>query len=534
MLTRTRLAFLLLFVMLLAACMPVQPTGTVLPPAADSESSSGPAGEPAAGGIPEGDLPGAALNVRQAVAQQLGVNPTDIAVLEAEAVDWPDSCLGAGGPAEICAAVITPGYRIVLEANGQQFVVHTDADGNNYRLVEAPEPVVGVQILDWRGNTALGDCQNTTYGEDGVSFGPCTAPNRMMGRLDFGDRAAELERFRAEFLPFVYESEAGTLTFNGLGATEATPAQQRMISEWAQMVNLEVAAGRTSAANGLLFAVLQEGGIAAQCSNVSVYLSGVAYVADCSGEVAMNYPALWLDSAQLETIYGWYDSIAPFETERTDGTADIMTTRIVFSGRGSAEATEEQQGAIEGFAGELRAAAMAAGEPMPATPPSGEGMEGSADLAVCAESNTEMALFASEAHGYCLLAPVEWMPVEYAPQSTVFVRGGDIMNHVDARLDISVEPANGATAQMAADARVTILHQDLPDWVVDTQEIALGGETAIELRALPGQALQRVIYTAHGDNLYSIVLTPDDPAVEWHADMQALYDTLLGTFAFTR
>jgi hypothetical protein len=525
-------SLLLILVLALAACQPIQAGGDV-PAESPQTPTPVPADAPAAG-IAEADLPGAALNVRQAMAQQLGVNPTDIVVLEAEAVDWSDSCLGAGGPAEMCAQVITPGYRIVLEVNGEQYLVHTDADGNNYRLVDAPLPVVGEIILDWEGNTDFGDCQNVTYGSEAVSFAPCAAPNRMQGQLDFGDRAGELERMRATFAPFVYQSEPGTVTFNGTGSTEAAPSQQRMIAEWAQMVNIEVAAGRTSAANGLLFAVLQEGGIAALCSNVSVYLSGVAYVADCAGETPLNYPALQLDADQLARIYDWYDSIAPFEVERTDGTADTMVTRIVYSGRGLDEATEAQQQEIEGFAGELRAAAMAAGEPMPATPPAGEGQQGDADLSSCPTATAELALFASEAHGFCLLVPVSHLPVEYSAEGTVFVVDGDLMNSYDPRMDITVAAAPDVTAAMAADAYVTITHQSLPDWPVDRRELTLGGEPAVELRAMPGQELVRVIFVMHNGNQYSINLTPDDPQVDRYATMESLYTALVESFAFTR
>ncbi|MGL4648190.1 MAG: hypothetical protein ACRC1H_02180, partial [Caldilineaceae bacterium] len=306
---------LALLLPLLAACVPMQPAGsgapTALPPQTPAPAAEAPA--PVAGGMAEADLPDAARAIRQALAQQVGVDPLSFAVLEAEAVDWPDACLGAANPAEICAAVITPGYRIVLEVAGDRYVIHSDPAGNNYRLVEAPEAQVGEVVLDWTGNPAMGDCQNVTFGRDGVAYGRCFQPMRMQGVLDFGDRAGELEFFRTTYAPFTATSEAGEVTLSGAGSREATPAEQRMVAEWAQMVTLEVAAGRTSAANGLLFAVLQEGGIAALCSNVSVYLSGVAYVADCAGDVPLNYPALRLSPEQLETIYTWYDAIAPFE-----------------------------------------------------------------------------------------------------------------------------------------------------------------------------------------------------------------------------
>lgn len=55
-----------------------------------------------------------------------GVPQSEIKVLKVEKVDWPDGCLGCGGPAESCIQVITPGYRIVVQAGDKQIEYHTD------------------------------------------------------------------------------------------------------------------------------------------------------------------------------------------------------------------------------------------------------------------------------------------------------------------------------------------------------------------------------------------------------------------------
>lgn len=81
-------------------------------------------------------LPPAAREAQQQLARHLEIEPQSVSVLSVEATDWPDSCLGAEQPGEMCAAVITPGFKIVLDANGQKYVLHTNADGSNYRVVE--------------------------------------------------------------------------------------------------------------------------------------------------------------------------------------------------------------------------------------------------------------------------------------------------------------------------------------------------------------------------------------------------------------
>lgn len=46
-----------------------------------------------------------------------------------EAVDWPDACLGAAGDDEVCAQVITPGYRIIVEQGGETSEYHASRAG---------------------------------------------------------------------------------------------------------------------------------------------------------------------------------------------------------------------------------------------------------------------------------------------------------------------------------------------------------------------------------------------------------------------
>jgi hypothetical protein len=69
------------------------------------------------------------------VAARLDVKEEAITVVSVERVDWSDSCLGIDHTDVACAEVITPGFRIFLEANGQKFEYHTDG-GSRAVLVE--------------------------------------------------------------------------------------------------------------------------------------------------------------------------------------------------------------------------------------------------------------------------------------------------------------------------------------------------------------------------------------------------------------
>jgi hypothetical protein len=56
-------------------------------------------------------------------------------VVSFEQTDWQDACLGLGGPEESCAQVVVPGFRVVLEVNGQQYEIRTDQTGEVIRQV---------------------------------------------------------------------------------------------------------------------------------------------------------------------------------------------------------------------------------------------------------------------------------------------------------------------------------------------------------------------------------------------------------------
>jgi hypothetical protein len=66
--------------------------------------------------------------VKQDLSEQLEIPADEIRVLEIEAVEWPDSSMGCPQPGMSYLQVITPGYRIVLEGNGDEYTYHT---GNN-------------------------------------------------------------------------------------------------------------------------------------------------------------------------------------------------------------------------------------------------------------------------------------------------------------------------------------------------------------------------------------------------------------------
>ncbi len=73
---------------------------------------------------------------RRQLSDSLGVPEAQVSVEQVERVEWPDACLGAAGDHEVCAEVITPGFRVVLGTRGGEYVYHSDLQGNVRRAAD--------------------------------------------------------------------------------------------------------------------------------------------------------------------------------------------------------------------------------------------------------------------------------------------------------------------------------------------------------------------------------------------------------------
>ena len=84
----------------------------------------------------------ALVRARQDLAQRLGVDEQDITEGSVEPADFPDAALGAPIEDEMSAQVITPGWRIRLNANAKTYEYRASArqlrlfnfNGENYRI----------------------------------------------------------------------------------------------------------------------------------------------------------------------------------------------------------------------------------------------------------------------------------------------------------------------------------------------------------------------------------------------------------------
>lgn len=361
-----RMKFAAVFVVvaaLLAACgqgtATVAETETPAPSATPEESD-----EPLSIGTPELDLgteesagesanpeDAALTSAQQALAQQLGITAADVTVVDYQAVDWPTTCLGLNLGSDICTQEVTPGYTVTLEADGGEYQINTDAQGQSIALAASPDLELEDSVIRWESPDS--PCQAAQLGLDGMIYGLC-AGAELGSDYVAEDRVEQLQEFADTYQSFEAETSAGLVIFEGQGDTEASEAEQRMIAAWAQLVSIETSIGQRSLQLGLVLFWHREGGVAGFCDNVLIYTSGIVRAYSCADQTQGQLNELGtgrLSGEDLETFYEWTDTLSQFTIDRSDDAeADALIVQVVFAGQGTEEATEQQQQTIEAFA----------------------------------------------------------------------------------------------------------------------------------------------------------------------------------------
>jgi hypothetical protein len=201
-------------------------------------------------------------------------------------------------------------------------------------------------------------------GRGGALVGPAGG---SLQRILFSnrDRSADLRFFVRRYAPFRMPVPGGELVFRGRGRVRAGPVERRMIAEWARLVAAESGGAGGSAAFGLVLA-WHRGGSAGICDDVAVYLTGEARASSCSWDEEVRGR---LTPETLARVYDAFDRLSPFQTG--GGEADLgggTESRLIFAGRGKAEASRAEMAEIQALAPALFRE-LAARRPAAAAPP---------------------------------------------------------------------------------------------------------------------------------------------------------------------
>ena len=78
------------------------------------------------------------------LAQRLSIPATQVTVVDARDVVWSNSSLGCPQPGMMYAEVLTPGYLILLNVDGQGYEYHAGKNSDAFYCANPSPPVEGM------------------------------------------------------------------------------------------------------------------------------------------------------------------------------------------------------------------------------------------------------------------------------------------------------------------------------------------------------------------------------------------------------
>jgi len=175
------------------------------------------------------------------LAENLGLEQDDITVVSSETTEFGDACLGVTMEGMMCAQVVTPGYIIVLEANGIQYEYHTSEDGSRVQPASL--------ALVWKREGGIaGFCDTLTVFRSGEVFASkCgSQAEGTMGTFATLMTASEAQQFQSWITEFeetqldasdpkgVADRMVVTVAIFGIGNAMPTESEQQDLFNFAQ------------------------------------------------------------------------------------------------------------------------------------------------------------------------------------------------------------------------------------------------------------------------------------------------------------
>lgn len=226
----------ILLILILAACAPMQTTNE-----AESPADEVPATVPPAATDTEQALNSVEETIVKRLAENLGLDESDISVVSNETVEFNDACLGITMQDVKCPQATVPGHIIILEANNIEYEYHTDRSGKSIQPATL--------ALTWKriGGIA-GFCDHLVVFLSGEVYAyKCEAqPDAKIDTFANVLSANEREQFNAWITEFdrvtvdasdprgVSDRMEVALELHGVGSDEASDAEQQALIAWAQ------------------------------------------------------------------------------------------------------------------------------------------------------------------------------------------------------------------------------------------------------------------------------------------------------------
>jgi hypothetical protein len=315
---RRVLFVLTILVMAVTACGPLIPA-TQEPSAGDEA--------PTPTHIPV-DLTPAQRAAINALMEQLNVPADKVKLVSTEAVTWPDGCLGVVRMGMMCTQAQVPGFKIVLEANGQKYEFHTNQAGSNIVLAEGAQDSAAVEqvaIKQLAASLGLQESDISVVSDTTIEF-----HDACMGVAMEGVMCAQV----------VTPGHIIVLEANGVQYEYHTNANGSSV----QPASLAIVWKR-------------EGGIAGFCDTLTVFRSGEVYANKCKPQPdgQMGTIANLVSSSEKTKFLDWMAQLGEAHLDASDpvGVADQMIVTLDLFGTGSKQLTKADQQELFQFAENL-------------------------------------------------------------------------------------------------------------------------------------------------------------------------------------
>jgi len=301
---------------MLAACAPKPPEQSLLPNDDSYPSDSYPNEDNSAPQLPIGMATAISAAIT-ALSGTLNLPPGQITVVSAEAVEWPDGCLGVQKPGVMCIQAIVPGYKIILEANGEQYEFHTDEDGS-----------VVVQVAD----EVFGSVEELVINQLASNLGLDESDISIISNADIEFSDACL----------------GVAMHNVVCAEVVTPGKIIVLEADAVQYDYHVSNDGTRVQPATLALTwTREGGIAGFCDSLTVFLSGEVYGDQCRSQPnsSMGTFADLLSDTERDQFNDWVNELGQVDLDASDpeGVSDRMEVKLTFYGEGSGSLSKTDQ-----------------------------------------------------------------------------------------------------------------------------------------------------------------------------------------------
>jgi hypothetical protein len=240
------------------------------------------------------------------LSETLNLPPDEITLISTEAVTWPDGCLGVQKIGMMCTQAEVEGYKIVFEANGEQYEVHTDKSGSTVVVADGPNvEAVEAQVIDQLANNlGLDPAEIIVVSNEAVEFG-----DACLGVVIQNVVCAEV----------VTTGRIIVLESNGI-------QYEYHVSEDGSHIQPAT----------LALTWRREGGFAGFCDSLTVFLSGEIYGNQCKTEPndAMGIFSELLTPEEREQIDTWTAEYGQATLDQSDpkGTVDGMVNIVELFG----------------------------------------------------------------------------------------------------------------------------------------------------------------------------------------------------------